>query len=221
MSARRILCLAAAFALMMAATGCIFSPDDEGGGGDPPPPPQLQFPDSPAKLMSNFQQTYEDRNFDWYVEMLHPNYKTVLQQETIDQFPDVGEFLELDEELHIHERMFSGNDLTDPNGEFVPGVAGIAFNRFEPMDAWRMSPADDPIPNAYFAPFDVDILFDRGQGHSFMSVKGQIRFYATSRDSLYEGEVRDYYQMAGQVDLTGVFKAVEESSWGSVKALYR
>lgn len=204
MSARRILCLAALIAMLTAAGGCIFSPDDGGEDTPPVPPPTLDFPDSPAKLMSNFQTIYEEKNFDWYRDMLHPDYKTVLQQETIDQFPDVGEFLELDEELRIHDRMFSGDDLLDPNDEFVPGVIDISFGKFQPELDWQVSPVDDPIPNALFAPYDVELLFNRGQGHSQISVKGQIRFYVTSKDSLHEGTTKQYYQMVGQVDLTTI-----------------
>lgn len=201
MNARRILCLAATLALVVAPAGCIFSPDED---PDPPVKPEIKlpFPGSPGQLMANFQTIYEERNFDWYRDMLHPDYQTILQQETIDQFPDVGETLDLNEELRIHERMFSGDDLTDPTGAFVPGVVNISFGKFTILDDWQLSPPDDRIPNALFAPYEVDFLFNRGQEYNQISVKGQIRFYLTSRDSVHEGANRQYYQMVGQVDLT-------------------
>ena len=83
-------------------------------------------------------------------------------------------------------------------------MVGISFGKFQPELDWQVSPADDPIPNALFAPYSVDILFNRGQGHSQISVKGQIRFYVTSKDSLHEGETKPYFQMVGQVDLTTI-----------------
>jgi len=204
-SARRILLLIAAIVLMTALAGCIFSPDDGGGDIPPPPPKTLDFPGDPATLMKNFQVIYEERNFDWYRDMLHADYQTILQQDTIDQFPDVGATLDLSEELRIHERMFSGDDLTDPTtGALVPGVIGISFGKLQPLDAWQVSPPDDPIPNAQFTTYDVDFLFDRGPTQTQISVQGLIRFYVTSRDSFHEGADRQYYQMVGQVDLTQV-----------------
>jgi hypothetical protein len=47
-----------------------------------------------------------------------------------------------------------------------------------------------------------------------------VKFYVTSRDSLHQGTNQPYYQLAGMVDLTGN-KAIEESSWGSIQALFR
>lgn len=204
LSARRILMLTMAIALLSATAGCIFSPDED-VDIPPPPPATLDFPGDPATLMKNFQVIYEERDIDWYRDMLHPDYQTILQQETIDQFPDVGATLDLNEELRIHERMFSGDDLNDPvTGALVPGVIGISFGKLEPLDDWQVSPPNDPIPNAQFTTYKVDFLFDRGQDQTQISVKGNIKFYVTSRDSFHEGADRQYYQMVGQIDLTTV-----------------
>ena len=194
--------LLAGFALLIATGGCIFSPDDDDRDIPPPPPPVLPFPGSPDVLMANFQTIYETMDYDEYCKIMHPDFLTILQEETIIDFPDVGTTLDVNEELRIHERMFSGDPLEDPNGDFVPGVVGISFNNFRALDAWTLSPGDDIIPNAEWAPFEVDFLFDRGQEFSTLKVEGTIKFYVTSRDSLYEGTVQQYYQMKGQVDLT-------------------
>lgn len=197
--------LTMAIALLSATAGCIFSPDDSGGDIPPPPAPELDFPGDPATLMKNFQVIYEQRAYTWYRDMLHPDYQTILQQETIDQFPDVGATLDLNEELRIHERMFSGDDLNDPTtGALVPGVQSISFGKLLPLDDWQVSPPNDPIPNAQFTTYQVDFLFDRGQDQTQISVQGNIKFYVTSRDSFHEGADRQYYQMVGQVDLTEV-----------------
>ena len=194
--------LLAGFALMIATAGCIFSPDDDDRDIPPPPPPVLPFPGSPDVLMANFQTIYETMDFDEYRKIMHPDFLTILQEETIIDFPDVGTTLDVNEELRIHERMFSGDSLEDPQGNFVPGVGGISFSNFRALDAWTLSPGDDIIPNAEWAPFEVDFLFDRGQEFSTLKVEGTIKFYVTSRDSLHEGTVQQYYQMRGQVDLT-------------------
>lgn len=198
--------LLAAFALLIAPAGCIFSPDDEGEGGDTPPPKELPWPGSADILMENFQTIYETMDFNEYRKIMHPDFLTILQETTTEEFPDVGTTLDVNEELRIHERMFSGEALEDPNGVFVPGVASISFSKFRALDTWALSPQDDPIPNALWAPFEVDFLFDRGQNFSTLKVAGVIKFYVTSKDSVYQGNDVKYFQMIGQDDRTNLGK---------------
>ena len=194
--------LLAAFALFIAPAGCIFSPDEDEDPGEVIKPQELPFPGSPDVLMNNFQKIYETRDYNEYRKIMHPDFLTILQEATTEEFPDVGTTLDVNEELHIHERMFSGDAVTDPQGELVPGVLSISFNNFRALDDWKVSPVDDIIPNAQWAPYEVVFLFDRGQNYSTLKVEGTIKFYVTSRDSLHQGSVRKYHQMIGQVDLT-------------------
>ena len=194
--------LLAAFALLLAPAGCIFSPeddpvDDTGGG-----PQELPWPGSPDQLMSNFRAIYEAMSYEEYRKIMHPDFLTILQEATTEEFPDVGTTLDVNEELRIHERMFSGDAVTDPDNNLVPGVLNISFNVFSPQDTWQLSPEDAIIPNAERAPYYVVFLFDRGQNFSTLKVEGTIKFYVTSKDSLYQGAERKYYQMIGQEDLT-------------------
>jgi len=198
----KCLLLLAACALLVAPAGCIFSPDESDDNNTPPPPAELPFPGTPAQLMANFQTIYETRDFDEYRKIMHPDFLTILQEATTDEFPDVGTTLDVNEELRIHERMFSGEAVTDPQGELVPGVLNISFSKFQPLDAWATSPPDDIIPNAEWSQYEVEFLFDRGQTFSTLKVDGSIKFYVTSRDSMHQGSLKQYYQMIGQVDLT-------------------
>ncbi len=198
--------LLAAFALLIAPAGCIFSPDDEGEGGEPPAAKELPWPGSADILMENFQTIYETMDITEYRKIMHPDFLTILQETTTEEFPDVGTTLDVNEELRIHERMFSGEALTDPDENFVPGVANISFSKFRALDTWALSPQDDIIPNALWAPFEVDFLFDRGQNFSTLKVAGVIKFFVTSKDSLHQGTTKPYFQMIGQVDLTNLGK---------------
>jgi formylglycine-generating enzyme required for sulfatase activity len=188
----------------------------------------LPFPDTADKLMANFQTIYEWMDYYAYVDLVHPDYVTILQQSTINEFPDVGATLDEFEERRIHERMYSHQDVMDPLGHLVPGIQSIQFQTFARQGTWAVSPAGDPIPNAEYALYDVAFLFDRGGQYSTLKVQGAIKFYVTHRDSLFNGEMLPYYQMLGQVDLTldqksaetGV-RAIENVAWGSVKALFR
>jgi len=182
---------------------------------------KLPFPDTADQLMENFQTIYETMDVDEYVKLMHPDFLTILQQQTTDEFPDVGPTLDVLEEQQIHKYMFSGNDGADPNGDFRPGVDGISFLRFQALDAWQISPDDDIIPNAEWAPFEVEFQFDRGQEYTTLNVEGTIKFYVTSVEFQFQSVDMQFYQMIGQVDLTNSVKASEGTSWGTVKALFR
>jgi hypothetical protein len=186
---------------LAAGGGCIFSPGED--PTDPPDTPTgLPFPDSPDKLMANFQAIYEQMDYQEYVKMIHPDYIMILKDTTYNEFPDVGQTLDVSEELRIHERMFAKQDVTDPDGILVPGIQTISFQTFIRQGTWSMSPSNDQIPNAEFALYDVVFLFDRGQNYSTLKVQGTIKFYATHRDSVVSGVTKPFYQMYGQIDLT-------------------
>lgn len=185
-----------------------------------PAGPPAGFPDTPDQLMTNFRGAYGQMDVDKLMTMLHPQHLTYLQQDTVDNFPELGPTLDVQEEQRIHERMFSGHDVTDPNGYLVPGVQAITFQTFQRQGNWSVSPAGDTIPNTEFALYDVVILMDRGMGHTILKVQGAIKFYAVAHDSLVGGQTLPCYRLRGQVDLT-VEKVSETTSWGLVKGLFR
>jgi hypothetical protein len=183
---------------------------------------KLPFPGSPEQLMANFRTVYETRDPGEYIKLMHPDFLTILQDATIQEYPDVGTTLDRYEEQNIHKRMFSGLAVTDPQGELVPGVQDIHFSVFMPLNTWQVTPPDDIFPNALMAPFEVVIMLDRGQNYSTMRVEGLIKFYVTSSGFKHNGLKQQFYQMVGQVDLTNSGnKSVEGTSWGSVKAMFR
>jgi len=204
--------------VLIAAAGC----KDEDPVAPVPPGPTIPFAGSPEQAMANFRTAYETLDPDLFATLLSPDFEMFLQPETIDQFPDVGQTLDRDEMLRIHERMFSGEDQTDPNGAFVPGLASITFGVFTPLDEWQTSLPGDEVPGALFAPYQLEFLCSRGQAYSQVHEVGPARFYVAARDSLFEGEVRDYYELVGIVDQTlGSYKATEQECWGSFLALFR
>lgn len=107
----------------------------------------LPFPDTADKLMANFQDLYEQMDVDEIRKLLHPDHLTFLQPSTTTWFPELGETLDIDEELRIHERMFSGQNVTDPLGSLVPAIQSIHFQTFARQGIWSTSPPNDPIPN--------------------------------------------------------------------------
>ena len=188
-----------AVALLVVPAGCIFSPPE-----DPKPvkPGEtLPFADSPQQLMENFQTVYEDMDIDGYREVIDPDFVIYLSQDTIDEYSLPREFFDYDEEVQITERMFSGNAITRPNGDIIPGITRIQFNYFQAEAAWAVSPADHRIPNALWAPYRVDFTIDQGN-EGRLNITGIIEFYLTSEQVEHQGRTQTKYTMVGQVDYT-------------------
>lgn len=206
--------------LLSCGAGCS-EDEDTVCGYIPPRPPSIDFPDTQYQVLANFQTIMEECHFDWYRDLLHADFRLVLQEATRNAFPDLGPTMDLDEDLRSAERMFSGDDMVDPDGKFVPGVIDISFGIFEAEEAWRPVPSDSDIPGDSWVPMKIELLFNRGQGQAQISCKGVLEFFVTGTDSLHGGEVRKYYQISGIRDLTTVDKPLESAAYGTVRALYR
>ncbi len=211
-----LVAMAMALAGMMILAGC--SDDDDPVRVEPDPP---IGPKTPNELMVHFQAAYETMDLENYLALLDPEFLMILRDETIIDFPDVGTTLDFTKEEQIHQRMFSGELLTDPDGNFVPGTSAIVFNVFMALAAWEPSDDEGPFPGTVWAPFELDLLFDRGQSFSTLKVDGTVEIYARAHETEVGGTPTTYYLMAGMVDLTGNGKGTESGPWGSVKALYR
>ncbi len=198
MNVKRILMLLAVLLLVVPA-GCIFSPPD-----DPDtikPPSDLPFANSPEQLMANFQTVYEDMDIDGYRQVIDPGFVIYLSQDTIDEYSLPREFFDYDEEVQITERMFSGNAITRPNGDIIPGITRIQFNLFQAEATWAVSPADHRIPNALWAPYRVDFTIEQGN-EGRLNITGIIEFYLTSEQVTHQGREQTKYSMVGQEDRT-------------------
>lgn len=207
--------LIAAMVVLLVAGGC--SDDD---------PVQVREdpgtgPESPELMVLQLMAAYEARNVSTYLALLDPDFQMFLTPETMGDFPDVGPTLDYAEEEHIHTRMFSGQDVTDPLGNLVPGVQGITVSVFIPLDAWTPTVAADPVQDAVWAPYQVIISFDRGQSFSTMKVEGTVKIFARAHETTVAGKKETYYLMVGMTDLTYLGKGTENEAWGGIKALYR
>jgi hypothetical protein len=212
---RTFVLLMLAVAVLLTAAGC--SEEDPVQVKEDP----VIGPGTPEELVTQFMATYEARDVVNYLALLDPDFEMELTAETIEDFPDVGPTLDYAEEEQIHTRMFSGENVTDPNGNLVPGVQDISFSVLMALAGWSPSTDADPFPDTVWAPFEMMILFDRGQSFSTMKVEGVVKIYARAHEAKVDGAAHSYFLMAGMTDLTQFTKSTETFSWGSVKALYR
>ncbi len=204
------------FTVLLVASGCGDDEDPVRVETDPP-----IGPESTAELVTQFMAAYEAKDVEKYLALLDPDYLMILSDETIFRFPDVGPTLDFAEEERIHKRMFSGKSVTDPLGDLIPGVLAIGFGVFKALDDWSPSDNEDRFPGAVWAPFQVELLFDRGQNFSTLKFGGTVKFYARSHEIMVGDTEKTVFLMAGMVDLTYLAKGVEDTPWGVVKALYR
>lgn len=210
-----VLTLILAAGLVLAA-GC----KDEENPVQVTPDPIVE-PQTPEDLVAQLMTGYEARDKSDYLALLDPDFQFILRPETTARYPELGPSLDFDEEERIHNRMFSGESVVDPLGDLHPAVQTIVFNTFEAVDSW--ADTDDPLlfPDARWALFDVELLFDRGQVYSALQATGQVKIYVREITRAEGNEEITYFNLAGMVDLTRSDKGVEATPWGLIKALYR
>lgn len=189
MKMRNFLFLLMALALVVGPAGCIFSPDDDsgdggGGGGD-----VLQYPSDPDKLMQNFEEIYNGMLIDPFKEMLHEDYRTVLLPSTLQEWEEGGNPLAedvfyRDDEIRIHENMFSGNTGLDAAGTTVPPIESIQVDYLVKSGAWEQISDTDPNfagQGGYWALYNVLIYFNNPDQHRF-EVRQDVEFYVVPTD---------------------------------------
>jgi len=205
-----------ATAVLLTAAGC--SEDDPVKVQDDDP---VTGPATTAELVAQFRTTYEAMDVENYQALLDPDFLMLLTAETTGDFPDVGPTLDFDEEERIHTRMFSGDNVSDPNGGLVPGVQGIDFPVLMALTGWSQTDDTDNFPDTVWAAYEVVFHFNRGQEYSTLKVEGTVKIYARAHETMIAGTAHSYFLMAGMTDLTQFMKSTESHCWGSVKALYR
>ena len=200
MTPRKLIPLVLALGLLLLGTGgCIFSPSPD-PEPVPQPPPTYAAATSPEILMQNFKAIYENMDYDAFRDLLmDEGYKTMLQQDTVDEFSLPQNFFTYEEELAIQQHIFSSQPIDGPDGP-IPGVSSINFTTFEQQADWTQAPPNDPnFPNALYATYNVRFEFMRNGGASTtLLVQGFIQFYLTT----IEQNGTTLYRLIGQVDLT-------------------
>jgi hypothetical protein len=200
---RNILLLLMALALMVGPAGCIFSPDDDDGnvGGNDN---ALPYPSDTEILIANFKRIYTEMRIDDFKAMLHSEYKTVLLPSTLEEWNDAGNPLAEDvfyreDEINIHQNMFSGNTGLRPNGDTVPPIASIQVDLLSKLTSWELIPESHVHfagQGGYWALFHVNLSFYLPDGSRFQ-VQQDVEFYVVPTDD----NGRTKWLLLGQVGL--------------------
>lgn len=215
MKSSRWVLVVVSLGILVLAAGC--SDDDPvqvTGTTDPEP-------NTPQELLVYFQTSYEARDVDNYLALLDPDFQFILREDTALRYPDLGPALDFDEEEQIHHRLFSGSMVIDPGGDPQPGVREVIFNHFQALDYWAPTDDEANFPNAFYAPFELDLIIDCGQEFATYKATGQAKIYVREYSRMNGSEEVIFYKLAGMVDLTQADKGIERTPWGLIKALYR
>lgn len=203
---------------LVAVVGC----GDEDDVIAPPPPDLPPIADTPDELMANYQIAYSDMNIAAYRDaVLADTYEFILRDETVEEFeiPD-GEF-DLDEELAITEKMFSGQ--ANAEGKVL---TDIEIQVFQPDGTWQPVAPSDPhfgtVPGALSRMYSVLIYFNV-QGDFRYKIHGSQVFYVVADTIMHQDTPTQCYRLRGQLDLSSILpkRAVENTTWSELKALYR
>lgn len=188
MKLRNFLPIVMLLALLVSSGGCIFSPDDDGGGGNIPDP-TLPYPNNPDQVIANFQTIYTELRIDDFRDMLHSDYKTVLLPSTLAEWEQGGNPLAADvfyrdDEIRIHENMFSGNTGLDAAGVTVPPIDSIQIDYINKTGSWEPIPETDEHFagfGGYWAMFNVLLYFNNPDQHRY-EVRQDVEFYVVPTD---------------------------------------
>jgi len=176
-------------ALLIGPVGCIFSPDDGDGGDDGGGQNDLPYASNPDILIQNFETIYVETRIDDFRDMLHNDYKTVLLPSTLAEWEQGGNPLAedvfyRDDEIRIHENMFSGNSGLSPVGVVIPPIDSVTVDYIEKAGSWEPIPDGDEHFGGfggYWALHHVLIYFNKPDQSRYM-VEQDVEFYVIPTD---------------------------------------
>ena len=177
------------FALLLVAfatSGCIFQPEDD-GPGDTPPPASFEPASSPDEVMLKFREIYEDRNLEFYAQLLSEDYLFIPRDD--DRYG-------YDVEMTILDKMF--NEAPASNGYVISDVSVV---QLDPQGVWQDTPANDPDfagTGSQYRTYQVQIDFSIAGQSLILRVQGAVIYYV--RPEQVDGE--QVYKLLGMVDLT-------------------
>jgi len=141
--------------------------------------------------MQDFETIYSDMLINEFEEILHPAYRTILLQATMDEWsssddPLTESYFNRDDEIRIHRNIFSGNTSgVSAAGVTIPPVSAIRVDLLEKADStWE--PIEDSDPDfadhgGYRATYNVLLYFINPDNHQY-EIDQVMEFYVAPID---------------------------------------
>jgi len=177
-------------------------------------------------LMQDFETIYSGMMIDEFEELLHPAYRTILLEGTMNEWsssddPLTESFFSRDDEIRIHRNIFSGNTSgVDARGNSIPPVSEIRVDLLDKGNStWE--PIEDSDPDfaghdGYWATYKV-LLYFVNPDNRLNEIDQVLEFYVAPID---DGG-KDKWLLLG---IRGTGKAMlgtDEMTLCGLKSLYR
>jgi hypothetical protein len=177
------------------------------------------WPGTPELAIANVRDAYEDGDATTYASMISPDFRFVLQAETIAEYAlDRGVF-DASDEIRIFLTMCMG--LPSRDGDRITGLEVV---QFEPLAGWEPVPRDDPqfglLANAERCSYRVHLIVDREADGRPWTVRGEVQLVVAPQPVEDTGNGRTAYRLVGGYDKTVRADGTDELLWGSLKALF-
>ncbi len=171
------------------------------------------WPDTPDKLMINFELAYSEMNITEYENCLHPDFQFKFTNNDIWERAD---------DVNSTTNMFAGNSGEDSQGSPRMGVKSIEISQFTQELDWDTTLPNHPVfPSSEKALYKVTIRFFLENDYNTITISSQQLFYVMPEEvDKGNGTTQTRFFLYGQQDLEGEGKGNEDMTWGGVKALY-
>jgi len=185
-----------------------------------------RFPSTPEILITNYIRAYGALSIDEYDSLLHPDYRTILSQDTIAAWelsvrPIQGKEFNREEAIQIHANICSGEPGFQFEGLRVPPVNSFQFFGFEYYEEWKPIPESDPFLGGTegqrsYVYFGMNCNLEERQ--SFYS-GGSFYFYAVQSQTEYG--LGWYLIGIAQPQSAGKAISSEQETFENIKAMFR
>jgi len=144
---------------------------------------------NPDILMSNLKTIYETMDDNNFATMLHPDFRMVLLQSTIDDwaqssYPLEENYFDHDSQIQIHQNIFTHLGGTNEMGMLIPPIDSISVTIMEKNGIWE--PVEDSTEyfgdfDAYWVQYSILMHFNKPD-YSRFEVNQVIDFYVIQGD---------------------------------------
>jgi hypothetical protein len=166
---------------------------------------------TPEQVVTNLLKTYDERNYEEYEALLHPDFLFYLSQGDVANGAD--QRFDRARDLEATYGLFSGEPGQTPDGALQPPIRSIDL-RLTPVDSgWTDEVAED-FTGTMVRRYEVDMIIEYAAGKP-SCVVGRQEFYVAPVTN-DEGTV---YQLKFWRDLgKDGLKATVCATWGSIKS---
>jgi hypothetical protein len=204
--------LAAAVLCLVAGCDDSTKPKDEDTG------PTYQARTSPQNLLANLKLAYEERELTPYDSLLATEFEFYFSEE--DQ--RIAEKLTRNEEITVHENMFSSTQVEDITLTFSLGDLALDTNEPDPAHPgqflWTLTATN----------VDLVLRVTRDGMTTFYDMEDGIEQFWFREESWTDAHGNAIWMIVKWRELTDLIPdgaartmAVEEGSWGSIKSMFR